>query len=111
MLLIVQPVFAQTDGASAASAEAGDAYDPSFEEPWGDGPVLAPAPSQPEAAAPGSMYVPPPPVGLIEPFDHPPESPNMPMLEPPDSMNIPAGGVHPEGAFQGPVGGFRGPIR
>ena len=96
MLLIVQPVFAQTDEAPAAPDE-------SFEEPWTDGPILAPAPVQPEEAAPGSMYVPPPPVGLIEPFDHPPISPNSPALIPPDSVGIPAGGFHPEGAFHGPI--------
>ena len=105
VLLFIQPVFAQSDG------ESGDNYSPSFEEPWGDGPVLAPAPSQPEESEPGSMYVPPPAVGLIEPFGHPPVSPNSPTLIPPDSMNIPAGGFHPEGAFHGPAGGFHGPIR
>ena len=119
VLLFIQPVFAQSDYGSAAqtpsdaweSPESGDAYSPSFEEPWGDGPVLAPAPSQPEAAEPGSMYVPPPAVGLIEPGDHPAISPNSPTLIPPDSVGIPAGGFHPEGAFHGPASGFHGPIR
>ena len=104
VLLIVQPVFAQTEGAFTGPDE-------SFEEPWSDGPILAPAPLQPEAAEPGSMYVPPAPEGLIEPFDHPPISPNSPTLIPPDSMSIPAGGFHPEGPFLGPASGFRGPIR
>ncbi len=104
VLLFIQPVFAQTYGGSAAQASSdGDAYDPSFEEPWADGPVLAPAPSQPEDSEPGSMYVPPPPVGLIEPFGHPPESPDSPTLIPPDSMGIPAGGFHPAYAFHGPI--------
>jgi hypothetical protein len=102
VLLFIQPVFAQTDGGPAAQAYSdGDAYEPSFEEPWADGPVLAPAPSQPEDAAPGSMYVPPPPVGLIEVPGHPPISPNSPNLIPPDSLGIPAGGFHP--AFHGPI--------
>jgi len=101
VLLFMQPVFAQSDGDS----ESGDAYSPSFEEPWTDGPVLAPAPSQPEESEPGSMYVPPPAVGLIEPWDHPAISPTSPTLIPPDSMGIPAGGFHPEG------GAFHGPIR
>ena len=40
--------------------------EPSFEEPWSDGQVLTPAPEQPVQPEPGSMYVPPPPVGLID---------------------------------------------
>ena len=101
-LLFVQPVFAQDYGDSAAQPYSeGDAYEPSFDEPWADGPVLAPAPSQPEESAPGSIYVPPPQYGLIEPFDHPPVSPTSPTLIPPDSLGIPAGGFHP--AFHGPI--------
>ena len=54
--------------------------EPSFEEPWSDGTDLTPAPEQPVQPEPGSMYVPPAPLGLIDPVGHPPINPNMPEL-------------------------------
>ena len=93
-LLFIQPAFAQNDGGSAGQiySEAGDATPPSFEEPWdAGGPALAPAPETPDYVEPGSMYVPPPPVGLIEPENHPAISPTSPTLIPPDSFARPAG--------------------
>jgi hypothetical protein len=80
--------------------------EPSFEEPWSDGSALTPAPDQPMQPEPGSMYVAPPPVGLIDGLGHPPINPNLPEL-PPASMGFANGGFHPEGGFQGPAGGFR----
>jgi hypothetical protein len=105
VLLFIPPVFAQTDGVSVPQTSSdAEAYAPLYDEPLGEGPVLAPAPSQPEYSDPGSMYVPPPAYGLIEPFDHPPVSPTSPTLIPPDSLGIPAAGFHPGGgAFVGPI--------
>ena len=80
--------------------------EPSFEEHWSDGPALTPAPDQPMQPEPGSIYVPPPPVGLIDGLGHPPINPNLPEL-PPASMGFANGGFHPEGGFQGPAG-FQG---
>ena len=65
--------------------------DSSFEEPWGNGPVLTPAP-QPVQPGPASSYVPPQPVGLIQSFGHPPINPNSPELMPSASLGIPSGG-------------------
>ena len=82
--------------------------EPSFEEPWSDGSdgsALAPAPEQPVEPEPGSMYVPPAPLGLIDPVGHPPINPNSPELTPYVSPGvIPNGGFHSEGGFQGPAG-------
>jgi hypothetical protein len=114
-LLFIRPVFAETYAGlpemSADSQESSDSeespMEPSFEEPWSDGSVLTPAPEQPVQPEPGSMYVAPPPVGLIDGLGHPPINPNLPEL-PPDSMGFANGGFHPEGGFQGPAG-FPGP--
>jgi len=105
-IVFVQPMFAQTDGGS--TAESGGAVAPSFEEPWGessDGPALAPAPESPVEPQPGSMYVPPPPVGLIERPGLTPISPTSPELLPSTSMAGTGGGFH---SFSG---GFHGSIR
>jgi len=115
-LLFIRPVFAQTyagypvispDSQESSPDAQGSSMEPSFEEPWGDGPVLAPAPDQPMQSEPGSMYVPPPPVGLIDPAGHPPINPSFPELPPPDSLGVASGGFHPEGGFQGPAGFHR----
>ena len=95
-LLFAHPVFAQNNDDPAAHVSAyGDASDataPSFDEPWDTGDTaLAPAPAMPEYVEPGLMYVPPPPVGLIEPGNHPAISPTSPTLIPPDSFARPAG--------------------
>jgi hypothetical protein len=110
MLLFIQPVFAQTDNDSPAEIGSGawgstdpsdsdvatppsfNAALPSFDEPYNDGQVLAPAPNQPEEPAPESMFVPQGPVGLIERPGLPPISPSSPELTPPDSFATPAGG-------------------
>ena len=111
-LALTPPVFAQAGGASAAEtpadnwessvspnqAESEDTGAPSFDVPWDDGAAMAPAPEQPVEPAPGSMFVAPPPVGLIEPWEHPAISPTSPTLIPPDSMGR-------------PVAGFPGPVR
>jgi hypothetical protein len=84
-LIFIRPVFAKTVVGSTPEMSADtqeSSMDPSFEEPWHDGPVLTPAPLQPAQSEPGSMYVPPPPVGLIEPFGHPPINPSLPELMP-----------------------------
>ena len=108
-LVFVRPTFAQT--VMGDTAESGAAVAPSFEEPWGDGvsssdgPALAPAPESPVAPEAGSMYVPPPPVGLIERPGLTPISPNSPALLPSTSMPEAGGGFHSFG------GGFHGSIR
>jgi hypothetical protein len=100
-LALVPPAFAQTGGDSLDDwqpsmapnqAESEDNGATSFEEPWDDGPVMAPAPEQPVDPAPGSTFVAPPPVGLIEPWGHPAISPTSPTLIPPDSFARPASG-------------------
>jgi hypothetical protein len=100
-LVFVQPAFAQKGGTSAAEIAIHDrelSMAPNFEEPWNDNsplftaPALAPAPGDPEHSEPGSMFVPPPPVGLIERGDHPAISPTSPTLIPPGTMDMPAGG-------------------
>ena len=119
-LLFIRPVFAETyDGFPIISSDSqesspdteGSSMEPSFEEPWSDGTELTPAPEQPEQPEPGSIYVPPAPLGLIDPVGHPPINPNMPELTPYVSPVIPNGGFHSEGGFQGPAGfpggGFR----
>jgi hypothetical protein len=109
-LVFIRPVFAQTGGISPSEISTtmqDSSMDPSFEEPWGDGPALTPAPQQPVQSQPGSMYVPPPPVGLTEPFGYSPITPDGLDRIPPDSMGIAGGGFHPEGGFNGPAGGFR----
>jgi hypothetical protein len=115
-LLFIRPVFAETyAGYPVISQDTQESsqessMEPSFEEPWSDGsdgPVLAPAPEQPLQSEPGSMYVPPPPVGLIDGVGHPPINPSFPELPPPDSLGVANGGFHPEGGFPGPAGGFR----
>ena len=109
-LAFIRPVFAQS-GSGYTSEISPDAQessmDPSFEEPWHDGPDLAPAPQQPIEPEPGSMYVPPPPVGLIDGVGHPPMNPNLPELMPSTPLGVANGGFHPEGGFTGPAGGFR----
>ncbi|MGC2494211.1 hypothetical protein [Candidatus Binatus sp.] len=65
---------------------------PPYDETGGDGAVLAPAPEQPEALAPESMYVPQGPVGLIERPGLTPISPTSPELLPPDSFARPGAG-------------------
>ena len=111
-LLFIRPVFAETyDGFPIMSSDSqesppdteGSSMEPSFEEPWSDGTDLTPAPDQPIQPEPGSIYVAPPPVGLIDGFGHPPINPNLPEL-PPNSMGFANGGFHPEGGFQGPAG-------
>lgn len=105
MLLFIQPVFAQSDNDSTAEIGSGawGSTDPSnsdvaappsfsFDEPLDDSPVLAPAPEQPEAPAPESMFVPQAPVGLIERPGLTPISPTSPELIPPDSFARPAVG-------------------
>jgi hypothetical protein len=107
-LVFIQPVFAQTDGGSSSELSTDtqeSPMDPTFEEPWVDGPVLTPAPEQPVQPQPGSMYVPPPPVGLVEPFGHPPINPNSPVPIPHYSLGF-ANGLHSEGGFNAPAGGF-----
>lgn len=91
-LVFVHPVFAQTN-----LTDTGHASPPSFDQPWDDGSVLAPAPEQPLDPELGSMYVPPPPVGLIEPSGHPPINPTSPELIPPDSF------ARPDGGFDRPI--------
>jgi hypothetical protein len=116
-LLFIRPVFAETyAGFPVISSDSQESFDgqessdsqepsmePSFEEPWGGGSVLTPAPEQPMQPEPGSMYVAPPPVGLIDGIGHPPINPNFPEL-PPNSLGSANGGFHPEGGFQGPAG-------
>ena len=59
-LVAIEPVFARSLNNFLFGS--GDAKPPSFEEPWDDGspsyagPVLAPAPEQPDAVAPGSAF-------------------------------------------------------
>jgi len=100
-LVFVQPALAQTDGDSAAKISTGTQESSSVPDPhesWDlttpsfDSPALAPAPEEPVDREPGSMFEPAPPVGLIEPWGHPPISPNSPTLIAPDSMGRPAGG-------------------
>jgi hypothetical protein len=113
-LVFIRPVYAETyagfpvisSDTQESSDSPGPSMEPSFEEPWSDGQVLTPAPEQPVQPEPGSMYVPPPPVGLIDGVGHPPINPNFPEL-PPNSLGSANGGFHPEGGFQGPAGGFR----
>jgi hypothetical protein len=114
-LVFIRPVFAETyagfpvissDSQESSPDTEGSSMEPSFEEPWSDGSALTPAPDQPMQPEPGSMYVAPPPVGLIDGLGHPPINPNLPEL-PPASMGFANGGFHPEGGFQGPAGGFR----
>ena len=101
-LVFIRPVFAETHGGfpeiSPGTQES--SMDPSFEEPWHDGPLLTPAPDQPVQPELGSIYVPPPSVGLIEPFGRPPINPNSAELTPPDSLGIANGGFHPAGGFR-----------
>jgi hypothetical protein len=114
-LVFIRPAFAETyagypvissDSQESSPDTEGSSMEPSFEEPWSDGQVLTPAPDQPMQSEPGSIYVAPPPVGLIDGLGHPPINPNLPEL-PPNSMGFANGGFHPEGGFQGPAGGFR----
>ena len=108
-LAFIRPVFAETyAGYPVISSESQESsMDPSFEEPWHDGPDLAPAPEQPIEPEPGSMYVPPAPVGLIDGVGHPPMNPDLPELTPSPSLGIAGGGFHSEGGLPGPEGGFR----
>jgi hypothetical protein len=66
-IALAQPVLARGPDDSALSFStnemgSGDVAPPSFEEPWNDesssfaGPALAPAPEQPDAAAPGGTF-------------------------------------------------------
>jgi hypothetical protein len=120
-LVFTRPVFAETYAgfpvispdtqesfdSPESSDSPGSSIEPSFEEPWSDGSALTPTPEQPMQSEPGSIYVAPPPVGLIDPIGHPPINPSLPELTPYDSTGIANGGFHPEGAFHGPAGGFR----
>jgi hypothetical protein len=118
-LLFIRPVFAETyagfpvispDSQELSPDAQGSSMEPSFEEPWSDGsggPALAPAPDQSMQPEPGSMYVAPPPVGLIDGLGHPPINPSFPELPPSGSMGFANGGFHPEGGFQSHGGGFR----
>jgi hypothetical protein len=102
-LVFINPVFAKTDGGSASEISTDtqkSSMDPGFDEPWGDGPELTPAPQQPVQPKPGSMHVSPPPVGLIEQVGHPPINPSSPELMPSASPGTPDGGFH------SPTGGF-----
>ena len=96
-LTLFQLVFAPTDAGCTSPPQFAlqpsytNAMLPSFDEPW-DTPALSPAPEQPMTPAPGSMFVPESPVGLIEPGSHPPISPSSPTLIAPDSMGVPDGG-------------------
>jgi hypothetical protein len=92
-LIFVHSSFAQTN-----PADSGYASPPSFDQPWDDGRVRTPAPDQPLASDPGSIYVPPPPVGLLERPGYTPINPTSPELLPPDS-------------FARPADGFIGPVR
>ena len=101
-LVIAQPSFAggyiagdpQPFGASAGSSDYSAA--PSFDEP-SDGPVLAPAPLQPFVSESGSMYVPPPPDGLVQTPGTPPVNTARPNEMLPGSFGRP--GVFP-GTFR-----------
>jgi hypothetical protein len=100
-LLVVYPIFAQTN-----PADSGDASPPSFDQPWDDGsglgdggPSLAPAPEQPYDPDYGSIYVPPPPVGLLERPGYTPINPTSPELLPPSE------------SVARPADGFIGPVR
>jgi hypothetical protein len=101
-LVFIRPVFAETyAGYPVSSSDSQESsMEPSFEEPWHDGPQLAPAPQTPMEPEPGSMYVPPPPVGLIDGVGHPPMNPDLPELMPSPSLGIASGGFHPEGGFR-----------
>src|SRR5258708_17843773 len=88
-LLFIRPVFAETyagfpvissDSQESSPDTEGSSMEPSFEEPWSDGSVLTPAPEQPMQPQPGSMYVAPPPVGLVDGVVHPPINPSFPEL-------------------------------
>lgn len=76
-LLVAHPVFAggyitgdpQPFGANPGFSDYGAGQ--SFDDP-SDGPVLAPAPLQPFVSESGSMYVPPPPDGLVQTPGTPP---------------------------------------
>jgi hypothetical protein len=107
-LVFVQPGFAQVPSGSdpdnpepwgativTSPASSGDATPYSFDEPYdyavpsSDGAALAPAPEEPAGTAPGSMFVPPPPVGLVEQYGHPPMNPNLPELMLPNAISRP----------------------
>jgi hypothetical protein len=92
-LVLVRPSFAQMNLTGS-----GEGSPPSFDQPRDDGSVLAPAPEQPLDPELGSIYVPPPPVGLLEQPGYTPINPTSPELLPPDS-------------FARPAGGFIGPVR
>jgi hypothetical protein len=108
-LVFIRPVFAETyagfpvmsaDGQESSDSEESP-MEPSFEEPWSDGQVLTPAPEQPAQPEPGSIYVAPPPVGLIDGIGHPPINTSFPEL-PPDSMGFANGGFHPKADSRAP---------
>jgi hypothetical protein len=111
-LFFVRPGFAQVPSGSdpdnpepwgativTSPANSGVATPYSFDENYdysaasSDGAVLAPAPKEPAGTAPGSMFVPPPPVGLVEQYGHPPMNPNFPELMVPNTMGRAAGGL------------------
>jgi hypothetical protein len=78
-------------------ANSAEASPYSFDEPYdypapsSDGDALAPAPEEPADTAPGSVFVPSPPVGLVEQYGHPPMNPNFPELMVPNTMGTPPG--------------------
>jgi hypothetical protein len=107
-LFFVRPGFAQVPAGSdpdnpepwgstivTSPANSGDATPYSFDEPYdyaarsSDGAALAPAPEEPADTAPGSIFVPPPPVGLVEQYGHPPMNPDLPELMVPSAIGRP----------------------
>jgi hypothetical protein len=117
-LAFAQPVFAQANTGSdpdnpepwgsTTVASSPDPLEspPSVDQPWAytnqpshlqsfDGPPLVPAPEQPfDPEEAGSMYVAPPPTGMLELPGHTPINPTSPELIPPDSFARPDGGFH-----------------
>jgi hypothetical protein len=86
-LVLIRPSFAQMNLTGS-----GNASPPSFDQPWDDGSILAPAPEQPVDPGLGSIYMPPAPVGLLERPGYTPINPSSSELLPPDSFARPAGG-------------------
>jgi hypothetical protein len=109
-LIFVQPVSAQAVHGSdpdnpppwgstiiTSPSNSGEANPYSFDDPRYysmpsyDDPALSPAPEQPAENLPGSTFVPPAPVGLVEPFGLPPVNPaTSPELILPPMTNRPA---------------------
>ena len=86
-LVFIPPVFAKADGGSASEISTDtqkSSMDLSFDEPWGDGPVLTPAPEAARAALAG-LDARAAACRSHRPFGHPPINPNSPELIPPHS--------------------------